>query len=73
MRSATGGEAVKSSEKRRICLFENAWNHKPVRGWVAQHIGRAANACLNRKIAPTNVSTQMTSSSESEDGLGASQ
>jgi len=64
---------VKSGEKRGICLFENAGNHKPVRGWVAQRIGRAANACLNRRIAPTNVSTQMTSSSESEDGLGASQ
>jgi hypothetical protein len=73
MRRATGGEAVKSGEKRGICLFENAWNHKPVRGWVALHIGRAANACLNRKIVPTKVSTQMTSSSESEDGLGASQ
>jgi hypothetical protein len=64
---------VKSGEKRGICRFENAWNHKPACGWVAQHIGRAANACLNRKIAPRNVSTQMTSSSESEDGLGASQ
>jgi len=73
MRRATGGEDVKSGEKRGICLFENGWNDKPVRGWVAQPIGRAANACLNRKIAPTNVSTQMTSSSESEDGLGASQ
>ena len=73
MRRAMGGEAVRSVETRRICLFQSARKHKPVRGWVAIDAGRAASVCVNRKIAPANVSTTMTSSSESDAGLGASQ
>jgi hypothetical protein len=73
MRRAMGGEAVRSVEAGRICFLQRAQKYKPVRGWVAIDAGRAASVCVNRKIAPAKVSTTMTSSSESDAGLGASQ
>ena len=63
---------MRSDEKGRLFFFKSAWKYNSCNGWGEEAAARKASSCVNRQMTPTNVSTPIPSSSESEAGPAAS-
>ena len=73
MRRAAGGEAEKSGEEQKLCFLRNELKYKRGETLGETDADKNVISCVNKQMAPANVSKPIASSSESEAGPAGSQ